>query len=149
MRNPEIHPEAIYHIYNRGAEKKNIFLVRYDYLRFINKIDGFATKYSINIFAYCLMPNHFHLLIQDKNESNKSNISIFMKNLQSSHGHYFNTKYKHLGHVFQGPFKNKIITDDSYLNQAVNYIHDNPVRKKYVTNAIDWPYSSANKLNRY
>ena len=139
MRQIQIVNNEIYHIYNRGTTKMNIFLSHADYIRFINKIYFYKEKYMIDILVFCLMPNHFHLLLRANNIF--SNIPMFMKDLQCSHAKYFNTLYAQSGHVFQSPYKNKIVATDSQLSAVVRYILENPIRKKLVTRIKDWKYS--------
>ena len=137
-----------YHIYNRGAHKEPIFLNHSDHYRFLvllylkNNIEkvcladrrhhdtyeGFFDIYRssslVDIGAYCLMPNHFHILVREKIEGG---ISIFMHKLSTAYTMYFNKRYGHSGTVFQGTFKVKHVADDSYLKQLLVYIHLNPV----------------------
>jgi len=85
------------------------------------------------------MPNHYHFLIYTEGKSN--NISNFMKSIQISYARYFNRRYSHSGHVFQGAYKNKPINDPIYMQKIIYYIKQNPVRDKLVNNPNDWPYS--------
>ena len=103
-----------------------------------------ADKHEIEIICYCLMPNHFHLLLRQK-ENGK--IPIFMKCLQLGYAKYFNTKYQRVGPLFQGRFKAKWIENDEYLLQVSSYIHRNPLslNKKYEQRKdalLYYPYSS-------
>lgn len=150
-----------YHIYNRGTDKRIIFLEPYDYNRFIillhlcnskNPVDiekflreGRSFPELINIAvpdrlvhigAYVLMPNHFHILIKEINENG---ISLFMKKLSTAYSMYFNKKYERSGSLFQGIFKAKHAEKDEYLKYLFAYIHLNPVK------LID-PYWKENKI---
>lgn len=95
-------------------------------------------KELVRIFAYCLMPNHFHLLIQQLIDGGITN---FLSNLTNSYTRYFNTKYERVGSLFQGPFKAKLVATDEYLLQLSKYIHRNPYSLSQWQNKI-YPYSS-------
>lgn len=139
MRNPKLYADVAYHIYNRGVSKRCLFKEEADYRLFIYKISKFKKKYNIEIISYCLMPNHFHLLIRAIYKA--TNVSDFLKSLQLSYALYFNSKYHHSGHVFEGTFKNKTIENIQQLSNVINYLAQNPVRKKLVIRAAQWPYS--------
>ena len=163
-----------YHIYNRGNSKQKIFINKEDYLRFIgllyacnqkgnlkvNNLNKGQTLYDIerkeslvNIGAYCLMPNHFHLLIT---QSEDDNISNFVQKLSTSYSMYFNKKYKRTGSLFEGKFKSQHLGTDRYLKYIFSYIHLNPIkliqkdwkekgiknRKEAVEYLKGYPYSS-------
>lgn len=139
-----------YHIYNRGTEKRNIFLDKADYLRFTvllyiaNNTDAMHIsnlKYQgrslmgilsidkkdslVDIGAYCLMPNHFHLLVKEKTEDG---ISKFMKKISTGYSMYFNKRYNRMGNLFQGVFKAIHSDSDEYLKYLFAYIHLNPIK---------------------
>ncbi len=139
MRKPPISSNTIYHIYNRGVSKRIIFRDESDYKFFMHRIKKFKNQYLVQIVKFCLMSNHYHLLLYT--EAKKHNIPMFMKSLQLSYSLHFNKKYDHSGHVFQGTYKSKEITDPIYYNKIIEYIANNPVRKGLVKNAADWPYS--------
>lgn len=134
-----------YHIYNRGILKNTIFLDEEDKRRFIkllfvcnsdksvvfksiqglplDKIDRGETL--VDIGAYCLMPNHFHILVKEKKENG---LSVFMGKLSTAYAMYFNTKYERKGKLFEGMFGSKYVDTDEYLNWVFSYIHLNPVK---------------------
>lgn len=136
-----------YHVYNRGTEKRKIFLSRYDYKRFIallylsnstNSVRIEIGKKSldelfhidrdqtlVDIGAYCLMPNHFHILIHEKVENG---LSHFMQKLTTAYTMYFNKKNERSGNLFQGVFKAEHANKDEYLKYLFAYIHLNPVK---------------------
>jgi putative transposase len=137
---------GIYHVYSRGNQQMVIYKDGRDYEKFLTKMSFYLSNLPIEIHAYCLMPNHFHLLIRESSDSEKVGfpfISIFMSRLLSAYAKYFCAKYKHSGHVFQGRFNSLLVDKPDYLKTLIYYIHDNPVRKSIVEKAIDWPYSSA------
>lgn len=165
MTNPPFITQGYYHIYNRGVEKKDIFLDKRDHLRFLEALDFYrkspqpmklsdyrrgVIKYKrqesqielVRIFVYCLMPNHFHLLISQLVEGG---ITQFLRKLSDSYARYFNTKYQRVGPLFQGSFKAKLIETDEYLLQLSKYIHRNAfLLKKWEGKKQTYPYSSYN-----
>ena len=131
-------PGFFYHIYNRGSEKRTIFLTKGDYNNFLDRVKEGLKKYSISLQAFCLLPNHFHFLLK---QTNNISIAVFMNSLSVGHAKYFNTKYERVGPLFQGRFKAKLIETDEYLLQLSKYIHRNPLPEK-ITNYLNYPYSS-------
>jgi REP element-mobilizing transposase RayT len=115
---------SYYHVYNRGNRKQAIFTNYRDYERFLEKVVEYKKKYSIQLLAYCLMPNHFHFLIY---QSSPNDLSKFISDLCNSHSRYFNVKYGLIGTLFQGRFKAKLVEKDEYLIHLSRYIHLNPV----------------------
>lgn len=135
---------SFYHVYNRGNRKQQIFLNYKDYERFFDKVFEYKKKFNINIVAFCLMPNHFHFLIQ---QLSANTISKFFSDLCNSHSKYFNTKYDTVGSLYQGRFKTKIVDKDEYLIHVSRYIHLNPVElfapsKNLVNNLLTYKWSS-------
>lgn len=140
-------PGEFYHVYNRGTDKRIIFHDNADYRRFmellylsnckqpINVRDIKKTRQSVfdfdrgeqlvSIGAYCLMPNHFHLLLTPVEENNAAK---FMNKLGTSYSMYFNKRYNRTGALFQGPFKSQLAGRDEYLKYLFAYIHLNPVK---------------------
>ncbi len=135
-----------YHIYNRGNSKQKIFHDNEDYARFIsllyacNSINDFRifilakeespydferTKQIVSIGSYCIMPNHFHILITQKEEKG---ISKFMQKLTTAYVMYYNKKYKRTGSLFEGKFKSEHLNNDRYLKYIFSYIHLNPIK---------------------
>jgi putative transposase len=137
-RKPELISGQNYHIFNRGVSKRHIFIYDKDFRFFIFQIAAYKKQYFININKFCIMPNHFHLLLNTKH--NAENISFFMKNLQYSYACYFNRTYLHSGHVFQSKFVNKAI-DEADMVKVFYYIEHNPVKERLVHNVKDWPYT--------
>ncbi len=138
----ELSSGTLYHIYNRGVSKSNIFLCDALYRRFIAKMAEYKEKYSIDLVMYCLMPNHYHLILSALEKG--SDISGFIKDVQCSHSRFFNVKYDHSGHVFQGAFNHRFVGSDAQAQQLIFYLSQNPVRKKLVKKAEDWPYTWLN-----
>ena len=140
---------AFYHVFNRGVEKRTVFEATNDYQRFLITLDfyrllptprklsthlafkqppiprDFEQKALVKILAFCLMPNHFHLLIQQLEDGG---ISEFIRRIIDSYTRYFNTKYERVGALFQGKFKAKVVENDKYMLGLSKYIHRNPLK---------------------
>ncbi len=131
--------DTFYHVYNRGVEGRNIYSDDQDYKTFLGYIKRYLTKTvqneeqprwktdvvdKLQLVAYCLMPNHFHLLVKQKTTDG---ITIFIKALMNSYVKYFNQKHYRVGGLFQGVFKAVQVTDEPYLLHLTRYIHLNPI----------------------
>ncbi len=126
MRKITFTNNEVYHVYNRGVDKRNTFLIEKDHLRFMKSVDQFKNDKNnmfVEILAYCLMPNHFHLLIKQKSENG---ISIFMHKLGTGYTKYFNKKYNRSGSLFESTFKAKHVKNEEYYKHVSKYIHLNP-----------------------
>jgi len=130
-----------YHLITRGNQKQNIFRCDEDNLKYLHFLKKFKRKYKLRLYAYCLMPNHIHIIgeIQDT-----AQLSGFMHDLNRTYTLYFNNRYKQVGHLWQGRFKSKIISKNNYLIDCLNYIEYNPVRANLVRNASEYQWSSYN-----
>lgn len=116
--------QGFYHVYNRGHNKQTIFYDAKDYRRYLKRLEEYLQKHQVTLLAYCLMPNHIHLILrQDGDES----IDRLIHRLHTAYTMYFNKKYEKVGAVFQGRFKAKLIDTDEYLLHVSRYIHINPV----------------------
>ena len=124
MRRPIFSRDGIYHIYNRGHNKQQIFLSYKDYLRYLKRLSEYLAKHPITILAYCLMPNHIHLLIRQNSDVS---IADYIHRLHTAYTMYFNKKYEQVGAVFQGRFKAKMIDSEASLLNVTRYIHLNPL----------------------
>ena len=139
-RKPRIEKNGFYHIINRGVARSNIFLKDDDFKNFLEILKDASQDYEFEIYSYCLMNNHYHLLMQIK----KENLSIIMQKINSRYSIYFNHKYKRVGPLWQGRFKSWYVYDESYLQTLVRYIEFNPI-KANITKKIDeykWTMSS-------
>jgi len=130
--------EGHYHIYNRGNNKQEIFYDGNDYVRYLRKLTEFSKRHQISILAYCLMPNHIHLLVRQDTDSP---LTHFIHRLHTAYTMYFNKRHEKVGHLFQGPFKAKIIESDEYLVHLSRYIHINPC-PEIVKKPEDYTWSS-------
>lgn len=131
---------GIYHIFNRGNDRRKIFLEREDFQCFLNMMGSALDKYPIKMFHYCLMTNHFHFLLKSET---KDGLPAFMHWLQLGYARYFKKKYETTGHIFEERFRCPRIAEESYYLQCGRYIERNPVKAKMVSQAWDYPYSSA------
>ena len=128
-----------YHIITRGNQKQKIFRDTPDYQEYLNRLRKYKKRYDFGLYAYCLMPNHIHMLgqIQDT-----SDLAHFMSSLLRSYTAYFNNKYDKVGHLWQGRFKTKIILKDRYLIDCINYIEANPVKTNISATLDEYSWSS-------
>jgi len=128
----------IYHIMIRGNERKNIFNDFDDKLRFIDTLKRMKEKNEYELYTYCLMDNHVHLLMKEL----KDPIHRSMKRIQVSYSYYFNKKYQRIGHLFQDRYKSEVIATDEYLLECARYIHNNPVKAEIVNAVTEYQWSS-------
>lgn len=128
----------IYHVMIRGNRKQDIFLEDEDRFKFIKILKKVKQKGEYELYSFCLMNNHVHLLIKEKNEL----LSRIMKRVNISYVNYFNQKYKQIGHLFQGRFKSEPIENENYLLAVLSYIHHNPLNAFIINNLEDYPWSS-------
>lgn len=131
--------EVAMHIMCRGNNRQNIFCDSSDKKRYRSLIEDFKIENEINIYHYCLMDNHVHLIVW---LSVKSQLSRFMKQLNLTFMSHYKRKYDYCGHLWQDRFKSNLIDTDSYLLQCGKYIELNPVRAGIVTQPQDFEFSS-------
>ncbi len=130
-------PGLLYHVIVRGNQRQKTFLDDQDYQVYLERLAKYREKYGYSVHAYCLMPNHVHLLL----ESSDQPLGKFMQGLQQSYSQYFNLQHRKVGHVFQGRYKAIICDRDEYLQELVRYIHLNPVRAGLVKAPERYRYS--------
>ncbi len=156
---------GIYHIYNRGVEKRDIFLDDQDYAVFLHllkyylspvdpkeihpllKFQNFSVvrprplrnlEKEIDLVEYCLMPNHFHLILQ---QHALDGVTRLLKNISTTYAMYFNKRYKRVGYLFQGRYRAVLVENESYLLHLSRYIHLNPTELTG-SHPVNYPYSS-------
>jgi putative transposase len=138
-RKPRIHfPGAFYHVIARGNRRQKIFRDNKDYQLYLSFLGEYKDRYGFSLYAYTLMPNHVHLLI----EVGEVPLSRLMQNLQFRYCRNFNIKYKKSGHLFQGRYKAILCEKDSYFLELSAYIHLNAVRAGLVEDSFDYPWCS-------
>ncbi len=130
---------SIFHIYNKTMQTLKLFYKDNDYLWFLQRFGNVLNNYPATIFAYCLMPNHFHFLIRQ--DSEKPLYSLFNHSL-SPYVRHLNYKLKRKGPIFQEKLQHIKIFNEKYLIQLALYIHNNPVKAGLVSNPIEWKYSN-------
>jgi REP element-mobilizing transposase RayT len=132
------YPGAHYHVINRGNAGGNIFETKKDREKFLDYLGKAVERFSLTIHTYCLMTNHYHLLV----ETPKANLSAAIQWLSVSYAVYYNRRHQRRGHLFEGRFKALLIEADEYLQGLSRYIHLNPVRAKLVEKPAAYKWSS-------
>lgn len=136
---------GIYHILLRGQNKQIIFQDNEDYMQFLQVLNESKAKSDFQIYAYCLMDNHIHLLLHEFDEE----IGTVMRRIGSSYVYRYNWKYRRCGHLFQDRFKSEEVETDAYFLTALRYIHNNPVKANITNTAANYRWSSYNEyLNK-
>ena len=128
-----------YHLINRGNGRQQIFHKDNDYSAFINVLLQARGKYGVKLLAWCLMPNHFHLLVQP---TEADQLNKWMQWLMTTHVRRYHKHYGTSGHVWQGRYKSFIVQTDEHLLTVARYIEANPVRAALAPTAGHWPWSS-------
>ena len=137
-RKPRVEIEGgLYHVITRGNNRQMIFNSKDDYLKMLALLEHQKRKLPFRLYAYCLMPNHIHLLIERREDS----ISRIMQRVLTGYSQYHNRRYRKSGHVLQGRYKAILCESDQYLAELVRYIHLNPVRAKIVRKPEGYEYS--------
>lgn len=129
---------ALYHVTARGNAGQNIYSDDVDRKAFLTLVDKVRIRYDWYVHAYCLMSNHYHLLI----ETCSPTLSRGMKLLNGTYTQSYNRRHQRIGHLFQGRFKAILVQKESYLLELARYIVLNPVRARMVRQAVDWKWSS-------
>jgi REP-associated tyrosine transposase len=132
------YPGAIYHITSRGNARERIFLEDADRRIFLDVFGAVVEKYNWLCHAYCLMDNHYHVLI----ETPDPNLSLGMRQLNGVYTQSFNRRHSRVGHVFQGRYKSILVQKDEHLLELCRYIVLNPVRAGMVNQPKEWGWSS-------
>ncbi len=129
----------VYHVLNRGNGRQVVFHKEDDYAAFVNLMKEAKDHYPVKLFGYCLMPNHFHMvLMPDRGDA----LSKWMQWLMTSHVRRYHRHYGSSGHVWQGRFKSFVIQKDAHLLMVLRYVEGNPVRAGLVSSAGEWIWSS-------
>lgn len=168
IRNSKLHPGQYFHIFNRGINGMPVFFEKKNYHFFLKQYSKYVHPF-VKTFAYCLLENHYHLLIQVREEEElklaiKKNIdepfhwhvSNGFSSFLQSYTRAMNKVYDRTGAIFETPFKRIEVTEDSYFSTLIRYIHHNPQKHRIIKDFRDYPYSSyhahlyesATKLNR-
>ena len=129
---------ALYHLLSRGNEGGDIFKEQKDRNLFLGTIGEFSERFDIDVFAYVLMDNHYHLLVRTRN----ANLKKAMHWFGTTYTQRFNRRHFRSGHLFQGRYKSMIVQNNAYMLQLSCYIHRNPLRAGIVKRLADYPWSS-------
>lgn len=129
---------GIYHIMLRGINRQQIFEDEEDYVRFLETLQKYKTQCEYELYAYCLMGNHIHLLMKE----GKEDLTQIFKRLAGSYVYWYNWKYHRCGHLFQDRFKSEPVETDEYFLAVLRYIHQNPVKAMLCHSAEEYSYSS-------
>lgn len=157
-KNESLEPDSFYHIYNRANGNEKLFLTNENYRFFMQQFVLYTYDY-IEVYCYCLLPNHFHFVVKVKSEreimkvkktaftdSKKIDFSKLVgkqfSNFFSSYTQAFNKEQKRMGSLFMKNFKRKKITDVKYLLKLIHYTHFNPIEAGLAINLEDWKFSS-------
>jgi len=141
-RKLRIEKNGFYHVVNRGVARSNIYLCDDDFVNFLEIMQEASQEYHFQIYSYCLMSNHYHILIK----ITEQNLSVIMQKVNSRYSIYFNNKYKRVGPLWQGRFKSWFVYDETYLKALVRYIEFNPIKANisYSIGEYKWAMSSYN-----
>ena len=129
---------GIYHIILRGINRQSIFEDDEDRLKLMEVPAKYKELIQCRFFAYCLMDNHVHILVQEIQEP----ISMMIQRVSSSYVIWYNDKHDRCGHLFQERFKSEAVETDSYFLTVLRYIHQNPIKAKIANNIADYKWSS-------
>jgi len=134
-----IRPNSYYHIYNRGNHKKTIFHSQNDYDVFLNLLLKYLNIYDpIQLISYCLMPNHYHLLLQTSSQADE--LTKLMHRFMTSYVIYFNRRYQQRGRLFESPYKRKYLPREHDIKRTVNYIKNNPTKAALCRRSEDYKW---------
>lgn len=155
----KFHPANFYHIYNHAVGDENLFRIHDNFIFFLNRYNKYISPIA-KTFSYCLMPNHFHILVQVRDQEEirrlaKNNHDEFdfhkfimqqLSNFLNSYAKAFNKQHNRRGALFLDFTRRKEINDEFYFSRIINYIHQNPVHHGFCKSAADWEYSSYNSI---
>jgi REP-associated tyrosine transposase len=130
-------PDGMFHVTARGVARGEIFLDEFDYAEFERQLLKIGDEYDWTIHAYCLLPNHYHLVVEAK----QSDLTTGMHRLNGGHAQRFNRKYDRAGHVFQNRFSSYVIETEEHFFRALAYVHANPVEARLCSRPDDWRWS--------
>ena len=138
-RRPRYCTDHFYHFYNRGAHGHSLFREPDNYLFILRKIKHYASQFDLTIIAYCLLPNHYHLLVR---QDGQDPAGLLPQRVFNSYSKAYNKRYDHSGTLFQGAYRVSPVTQESHLLHLCRYIHANPVIHGVVPEVTGWPYSN-------
>ncbi len=130
---------SYYHIYNRGANREPIFRSDENFRFLTQRLKEYTSEWQVTVIAYCLMPNHYHMVLR---QDGASALSGFVQAVFNSYSKAFNKMHARRGTLFEGPFRANAVLKDEYLVHLCRYVHRNPLDAHLVTNLNDWLYSN-------
>lgn len=133
-----VYPNAWYHVMNRGRRQEDTFLDEGDYRLFLDVLSETVKMWNLQVAAYCLMPNHYHLLVHTPD----GNISRCMRHLNGVYTQRFNRKHGIDGPLFRGRYKTVLVEEDNHLLELLRYIHRNPIKAGIADNLDNYPWCS-------
>ena len=128
-----------YHVISRGNQKQSVFLQEADFEKYLCLLKRYKRKYQFSLYAWCLMQNHVHLILEVRKPKDLAKI---IQGLNLAYARWFNKRYNKVGHLWQGRFKSMIIEKDKYALDCINYIEANPLRANIKLTPLDYPWSS-------
>jgi REP element-mobilizing transposase RayT len=143
-RRPRIDLPGYHHVINRGVNRSDVFVSDADKGTFISILCKACRIYDVVVHDYCLMDNHYHLLIENRHE----NLSLFMRQINANYAIFFNKKYNRTGHLWQGRYRSWYILDEDYLFRTIRYIEYNPIEAGMAVQIRDYPYTLGSTLLR-
>jgi len=129
---------GIYHIMVRGINRQNIFEDEEDKLRLLTTLERYRNEQICEVYGYCLMDNHIHLIIKETGDT----ISTIIKKVSGSYVYWYNNKYDRTGHLFQERYKSEVVETEGSLLRVLRYIHQNPLKAGIVKEIADYKWSS-------
>jgi putative transposase len=145
---PALVPGVYYHIFNRGINKENVFIEERNYEHFLQLYGKYIPDVA-ETFAWCLLRNHFHLLVRIRSQEELPATTLpsqRFSNFFNAYAKAFNRAYNRTGSLFQHPFKRILITDDHHFWNEIAYIHQNPQKHHFVNDFRDWKWSSYSRV---
>jgi len=130
--------DTFYHVFSRGNERRLVFYGDRDYLHFLELLGLLSERFEVELWAYVLMPNHYHLVLRTL----RPNLSRAMQWLGVAYTNWFNARHERAGHLFQGRFKGFVVENEHYLQRLLLYVHRNPLRSGLVERLAEYPWSS-------
>jgi len=134
-----IHDNAVCHIIQRGNNRQKICVDEEDFGKFLSLIDTYKAKFAFELYHYCLMANHLHLLLKI---IMKDDLAKLMQGIFQSYRFYFKRKYRYSGYLYQGRYKSKLIKTDNYLLDCARYIERNPLRARIINDLSQYRWTS-------
>lgn len=128
---------GVWHATTRGVERRRVYLDRDDGLRFLAQLSRAVDEWELDVYALCLMPNHYHFVVSCLRDS----LSRALHRVNGTYAETFNAKYRRSGHLWGDRFALWQVRDDEHLAETCRYVHQNPVRAGLVERAADWPWS--------